>query len=268
MELIAFLAFEYILILEFLFVECWSLSIKTSKRCVEYRIANSRWNYKVLSVINSVVYVECLMQCARRPFCKAINFDTRTGTCEFLPGIWGCSDIRAEDGFTFVQLGDCSGRMPFDVGRRNWSAGATCLAWEAHEATESAICPPGVLRAPSGPLCPALIPHKGLYLPGWYQKHYRIVTEQGTKQQCVHTGYLLRVAPECPTKWQNYTVGDLVPPQAIQVSSWKDGTPLYFVAASFNNIWYSGYYLPSVQRSFIVKGTVWSPKFVRILAYA
>ena len=268
MKLVVFLVSEYILILVFLFVESRSLSIKTSKGCMEYRIANSRWNYKVLSVIHSVVYVECWIQCARHRFCKAINFDTKTGTCELLPGIWGCRGIGAEEGFTFVQLGDCSGRMPFDIGRRNWSA--TCLSWEPHEATKSAICPPGVLRAPSGPLCAALTPHRGLYLPGWYQSRgpFRIVTEQGTTKQCVYVGYLLRVALECPTQWQDYTVGDPVPLQAIKVSSWKDGTPLYFVAAKFGNIWFLGYYLPSVQRSFIVKGTVQSLRFVRILTYA
>ena len=243
------------------------LLIKTSKRCVEYRIANSRWNDTVLSVVHSVEYPDCLTQCIRHPNCSAFNFGSKTGICELLPAIGDCApETKAKEGSTFVHLGNSSGRVPWEVERRNWSADDTCLIWEPHDAAESVTCPTCVsLRS----FFLALKSHKGMYLPGWCKDRgpFRIVTEQGTPKRCRGVGYLLRVAPECPTQWQDYWVGDPVPSQAIQVSSWKGGTPLYFVAARFSSLAYPGYYLPSVQRSYIMRNEAYNPSFVRILIY-
>ena len=254
-----------------LYVVSSRLLINTSKRCVEYRVPNSRWNDTVLRVILSVGYSECLMQCTRHQNCSAINFRSGTGTCELLPGIGDCTETRAEERSTFVHFGYCSGRVPWVAERRNWSSGNTCLTWEPHDATRSTRCPGDVLRGPDPQYCAALAPHKGLYLPGWYQSRggFRMVTELGAPNTCLgaRAGYLLRVATECPTDWQDYLVTDPVPLQAVQVSSWKDGTAIYFVSAPFMKREYLGYYIPSVQRSFIMSNRAQNPISVRILVY-
>ena len=254
-----------------LYVASSRLLIKTSKRCVEYGVPNSRWNDTVLRFIPSVGYSECLMHCTRHQNCSAINFRSGTGTCELLPGIGDCAETKAEEGSTLVHLGDCSGRVPWVAERRKSSSGDTCLTWEPHDANRRAKCPRGVLRGPSGRYCAALAPHKGLYLPSWYTggRGFRMVTERGASNTCLGTkaGYLLRVAPECPTEWQNYLVADPVPLQAVQVSTWKDGTAIYFVSAPFRGREYLGYYIPSVQRSFIMSNKARNPISVRILVY-
>ena len=96
-----------------------------------------------------------------------------------------------------------------------------------------------------------------------------MVTEIGAPNTCLgaKAGYLLRVAPECPTDWQDYLVTDPVPLQAVQVSSWKDGTAIYFVSAPFGGQEYLGYYIPSVQRSFIKSNKARNPTSVHILVY-
>ena len=266
------MTFTIISILTILFVVPSRLSIKTFRRCVAYRVLNSRWNDTVLSLIQSAGHSECMMQCARHQNCSAINIRSGTGTCELLPNIGDCMETQAEEGSTFVRIGDCYGRAPWLVERRNWSSDDTCLTWEPHDATKSARCPRGVLRDPSGRCCAALTPHKGLYLPSWYSSRggFRMVTESGVPQTCLgaRAGYLLRVAPECPTEWHDYSTGDIVPSQAVQVSSWKDGTPIYLISTLFRGRWYLGYYLPLVQRAFITAWTAWNPRFVRILVYA
>ena len=254
-----------------LYVMASRLLIQTSKRCVEYRVNNSRWNDTVLSVIPSVVFSECFIQCTLQHNCSAINFWSGTGTCELLPGIGVCEETTAEEGCTFIHLGDCCGRMPWEVERRNWTSDYPCITWKPHDATKRAKCFRGVLKGPEWWFCTALTPHKGLYLPSWYQSRgsFRMVTELGAPQTCLgaRAGYLLLVAPECPTEWQNYTVTDPVPPQAVPVSSWKDGTPLYFISSHSRGRWYSGYYLPSTQRSFIMIKKARSPRSLRILVY-
>ena len=88
-----------------------------------------------------------------------------------------------------------------------------------------------------------------------------------SRPQRVKAGYLLRVAPECATEWQDYRVGDPVPLQAVRVSSWKDGTPLYSVCARLGDGWFLGYYLPVVQRPFIMNKKTENPTFVRMLVF-
>ena len=64
------------------------------------------------------------------------------------------------------------------------------------------------------------------------------------------------VAPECPTAWQAFTVGDPIPANAVRVSTWKGGTPLYVVSKLFGGVSYLGYLLPSANRTFILRGGV------------
>ena len=270
MQLLISITFCSVLSSTILYAASSHLLIKTSKLCVEYRALNSRWNDTVLSVKHSVKYPDCLIQCTRHPRCSAFNFWSNTDICELLPAIGDCAETQAEEGSTFVHLGDCFGRVSWEVGRRNWSSEDTCHSWEPHDATKSATCPSGALKIRySWGYCLALKLHKGMYLPGWYEDRgaFRFVTQLGTPKYCRGIGYLLRVAPECPTQWQDYWVGDPVPSQAIQVSTWKDGTPLYFVSAHFVNTWYAGYYLPSVQRSYFMLNKVRNPSFVSILVY-
>ena len=112
-----------------------------------------------------------MVHCARHLNCSAINFWSMTGTCELLPGIGDCAETIAKEGSTFVHLRDCSGRSSWEVERRNWSTDATCLTWEPHDATKDTECNSRVLRGPNRWYCVVLIPHKGLYLPGWYRSH-------------------------------------------------------------------------------------------------
>ena len=70
---------------------------------------------------------------------------------------------------------------------------------------------------------------------------------------CYGLGYLLRDVQECPVSWQPYTVGDTISPAAVTVSTWKDGTPLYFVTTYVISDWYIGYLLPSAPRTFFMR---------------
>ena len=272
MQLLVSITFCGVLSSAILYAASSRPSIRTSKTCVEYRILNSRWNDTVLSVVHSAGYPDCLIQCMRHLKCSAFNFWSKTNTCELLPATGDCSETQAEEDSTFVHLRDCTGKVSWEVGRRNWNSEDTCLSWEPHNATKSATCPSGILktRTFSG-YCVALKLHKGMYFPGWYQNRrtFRFVTQLGKPKYCRGVGYLLRVAPECPTQWQYYWVGDPVPSQAIQVSSWMDGTPLYFVSAPFDGrpALYAGYYLPTVQRSYFMASKTRNPSFVRILVY-
>ena len=75
------------------------------------------------------------------------------------------------------------------------------------------------------------------------------------------------VAPECPTAWQAYSVGDPIPGEAVRVSTWKDGTPLYMVSKFLGGVSRLGYLLPSANRTFIVYMGLNSPMNVSLLVY-
>ena len=70
---------------------------------------------------------------------------------------------------------------------------------------------------------------------------------------CYGHGYQLRDVPDSPVYWQPYSVGDTIPSTGVAVSTWKDGTPLYFVTAFVISYWYIGYPLPSVPRTFFMR---------------
>ena len=208
------------------------------KMCVQFRILHSRWNYTVLQSIYKVQKADCLLRCVRNPSCSAYNWIHTNGNCELLPALGDCpGDSMEEEDSTFVHLADCTGHMPWVVARRNWSVDAKYLTWRQVDAFNGVdSCAADILRSPSPKTCASLIPSKGTYLPGWYinREAFRTVTEDVKPLVCSGkgVGYLLRVAPGCPTDWVWYRVGEPIPTNAVQVSTWKDGTPLYFVTAT------------------------------------
>ena len=207
------------------------------KMCVEFSILNSRWNRTVLKSIPGVRKSDCLIRCAHNPSCNAYNWIHTNGTCE-LPALGDCpGESMEEEDSTFVHLADCTGHMPLVVARRNWSVDATCLAWRRVDAVRGVdSCAGDIQRSSSHKACASIIHSKGTYLPGWYinREVFRTVTEDVKPLLCSGkgVGYLLRVAPGCPTDWVWYNVGEPIPTTAVQVSTWKDGTPLYFVTAT------------------------------------
>ena len=245
---------------------------KKRKICVQYQIRNSRWTETILRIFYGISGGGCLRQCARHPECMAYNMRHANGTCELVPDIGTCDETKETHGFKFVSLGDCNGQLSWNVGRRNWASDEPCLTWHLHYAYNSqGTCPSGTLRGPGGWSCVSLVPNKGLYLPGWgaHYHAYRFSTEKQEARKCPGAGYILKVAPGCPTTWQLYTVGNPLPRRAINISTWKDGSPLYVVAGlkTSTNKWFLGYLMQSVQRTFIPRWRTESPTNVWILVY-
>ena len=143
---------------------------------------------------------------------------------------------------------------------RNWSVDATCLTWRRVDAVRGVdSCAGDILRSPSPLACASIIPSKGTYLPGWYNngEEFRTVIEDIKLLVCLGpgVGYLLRVAPGCPTDWIWYNMGETIPNNAVKVSIWKDGTPLYFVTSTdHTGFWHMGYLLPSIPQTFFRLG--------------
>ena len=245
------------------------------KMCIEFNILNSRWNRIFLHSISGVRESDCLLRCVRNPDCGAYNWFHTNGTCELLPVLGDCpGDTMEEEDSTFVNLADCTGHMPWVVAKRNWSLDAMCLTWRQVDAVrEVDSCAADILRSPSPKACASLIPSKGTYLPGWYinREPFHTVTEDVKPLVCSGQGvaYLLRVAPGCPTDWIWYQVGEPIPTNAVQGSTWKDGTPLYFVTATDppDAFWHIGYLLPSIPQAFIFAWDVHSPATVKILVF-
>ena len=243
------------------------------KMCVQYQIRNSRWTEIILRIFYGISEGRCLWQCTRHPQCMAYNMRHADGTCELLPDIGTCAETNETEGSTFVSLGDCNGKVPWDVGRRNWTSDGPCLTWHIYYAYNyQGPCPSGTLRGPGGWSCVSLVPNKGLYLPGWSanRRNYRVVNEeQQITSYCDGVGYILKVAPGCSTAWQPYIVGGPLPPKVVNISTWKDGTPLYFVAGLRlnNGDWYLGYLMHSVQRTFIPHNNMENPTNVTILVF-
>ena len=225
-----------------------STSTTKSKRCIEYRVQDGRWNKKVLGIVTNITERDCLMQCVRNERCMAYNMWHRNGTCEWLPQMGKCDEVEKQKDCTFVSLGDCTKEVPWITGRLEWVAESPCLKWQYFDSTLE--CPATYLRAPVGVYCVALIPQKGLYLPGWHRSdRFRFITLDERPTRCT-SGYLLQVAPTCSMVWADYEAGDLVPERAVVGGTWKDGTPLYIVASDINNVWVVGYYRPYVKRFF------------------
>ena len=238
--------------------------INRTKLCVEFRVRNSRWIHDLLDVSENTSESGCLWQCVRHSDCWAYNL-WRNGTCELVRGMGDCSEANVQERCTYVHLGECTGRVPWDVGRRNWSADVPCLTWQRHEAGR--VCPSDMLKSPSSSNCVAVIPHKGLYLPGRYANSKKFKTTLEAVQPmwtCSNHGYTLRVAAGCPTTWQSYNVGDDLPGGAVRVSFWTDGSPVYLVS----NNGEPGYYLVSKQQAFVLKdGQVHTPTSMLMLVY-
>ena len=235
------------------------------KLCVEYQVASSRVTDGILTVIYNSTRSKCIIQCARHPICRAFNMLHDRGTCELLPDFGDCGEGSHHEGSTFIQLRLCRATVPWAVQWRNWSAEVTCLKWNLHDGTVS--CPTDNFRGPISYQCLALTPHKGLYLPSWQTspKGFRIVTVDEHTRKCPR-GYLLAASPHCPVSWVAYKVGDPIPTRAVQVSTWTNGSPLYFVAVC-NVACYMGYYLPHTRRSYMMAGRVLNPGDVFILLW-
>ena len=127
-----------------------------------------------------------------------------------------------------------------------------CLTWIPH--IKALPCPPGVLKSSSRNYCFSLAPWNGLYMPGWFESPlgFRLITENQQSQRCPD-GYQLISAVRCIFAWQHYTVGDAVPPSAVQGNMWKHGTPLYCVKFQYRiNACYIGYYLHTIQNVYIM----------------
>ena len=240
-------------------------AINKRNLCYEYKVQGSRWNKDIISVLQTSLESACLTQCGHQPRCMAYNWFPEVGTCELLPALDACDETEEQEGSIFVHLRDCNNIIPWEVGRRNWSAEAPCLYWRRFQSSQD--CPSDILRNKRGKFCVALVPHKGIYVPGWYSHEYRMVTEEAESVKCSGTqyGYLLQVAGGCPTAWKNFKVGDPIPTQAVQVSTWMDGTPLYMVDHDPN--FGLGYYFPPLQQTFIMMVTTKSPVDVLMLVY-
>ena len=238
-------------------------TIKT-KRCVEHRVQDGRWNKPVLRIRLNTTEGNCLLQCVRDEHCNAYNFWHVNGTCELLRGIGKCGETEKQNDCAFVSIGDCTKDMPWTKGKLDRVSELPCLRWQYFDYI--AKCPATYLRAPAGDYCVTLIPQKGLYLPGWHKPElFRYITLDGTPAWC-RSGYLLEVASNCSVVWRNYTAGDLVPERAVVGGKWKNGTPLYIVADHIGYTWNVGYYHPSVQMSFIFYNrNIYNRKNMKIL---
>ena len=208
------------------------------KLCVEYQADSSRVTDGILTVIQNSTRSKCIIECARHPICRAFNIWRDQATCELLTDFGDCGESNHQEGSTFIQLRPCKASLPWAAEWRNLSVDdATCLKWTLHDGTLS--CPTNGFRSPKADSCLGLTPHKGLYLPSWQAPPFgfRIVTVDEQTVKC-RRGYLLETSPDCPVSWIPFSFGDPIPTRAVKVSTWTNGSPLYFVA-TFK---YSGYY--------------------------
>ena len=239
------------------------MSIISKRRlCLSYRMESSRGDHSIFH--KSVAPGEhwCMMKCIRHPNCWAFNY-FQNGTCDLLPVLGDCDEPHSQAGSIFGHLSTCKGEMPMDL-TRNWTLDA-CLTWTSHN--KDLPCPEGVLMATDGKFCLSLAPYHGLYIPGWFKSpSFRLIGENQKTMKCP-AGYVVEIAAGCNATWQSYTVGDPVPPNAPQISVWRDGTPLYVVEyrRPINGRYHFGYYLPTVQRVYIMAGSVLSPVHVRMM---
>ena len=253
-------------ILLFFLEACYgnALTNKT-KSCVEYRIQDTRWNQTILDIVENITEGNCLMQCVRDEHCMAYNMWHGNGTCELLPRV-ECHETEKRKGYTFVSLGVCTLGVPWTIQRSSGVAESSCLRWQYYDYTSE--CPNTFVRTPVGDSCVALVPHKGLHLPGWYHPDmFRFATLDECPAKCI-SGYLLQDVSTCNVVWRDYTAGDLVPERAVVGGTWKDGTPLYIMADIIQGRWAVGYYQPNVKRSFIMRvDNVHDPKNMKILIF-
>ena len=183
----------------YLHIHFGSTLITKSKFCVEYRVQGGRWNQRILGSVINTTERHCLMQCTRNKRCKAYNICQGTGTCELLPRVGKCDEIRKHQDCNFVSLKGCTKYVPWITERSDMAARFPCLGWRHFDFIWE--CPVTYMRAPDGDFCVALLSHKGLYLPGWYGPNlFRVITldEHGT---WCRSGYLLQKASTCSVVW-------------------------------------------------------------------
>ena len=242
-------------------------SITKRRLCLSYRMESTRGGYAIFHSTTADGEHWCMIKCIRDPHCWAFNF-LYDGTCELLPTLDDCKEPRSHLNSTFVHLSTCEGKTPVDLSPRNWTENE-CLTWIPHN--KDFPCPPGVLMSSSTDYCLSLAPWYGLYMPGWFESPggFRLVTEDRQTLRCPD-GYLLKTAVGCTTTWQDYIVGDPVPPNAVQVSVSRDGTPLYCVEyhpGIGTRGYYIGYYIQTIQKTYIMSGGVYSPTHVKMLVF-
>ena len=243
--------------------------LNKKKLCLHYRVYTSYRIKRTLEVYNNVTELECMRRCAFNRRCMSYNLVGSSSVCELMPAMGRCDESEEREDSTFVHLRTCSGRVPRNLNRRDWQADAPCLTWTRVDVSSpTAACPPEITRSPNDGVCAALVPTKGMYLPGWYEtgRVFRTVTEQAQPVSCKKQGYLLTVASECPTNWTAYTTGNPIPTNAVKISRWIDDTPGYMVTAKFIK-WTIGYYLPSIERTFLIGTGTQSPTIVSMLVY-
>ena len=216
------------------------------------------WNIAYQIVIQMLTFLithdksesECLQQCVRRRKYSAYNH-LQNGTCQLLQRTGACQNPDELEGSSFVHLADCRGDIDWQVYHPDRNVNTRCMSWQRPQ-YGNLICPPGILRGPDNGYCVGVAANRGLYLPCWFQNaKYRLVSEDGKPRRCKGNGAgcLLCVRPNCSDTWQDYTVGDPVPWHAVSVNDWKNGSPLYIVAARFPQGWRIGYYLLSAKQT-------------------
>ena len=239
----------------------------TNKRklCLSQRLSSSRADYSILNTTVAFGENQCMINCARNADCWAFNFFTN-GTCELLTALGNCGEARPQTGSVFVQLSACEGANPQEFIPRNWTKD-DCLIWIP--LNKESPCPPGVLMSSSNEFCLSLAPHHNLYMPGWFYfpNAFRFARDDKRSPQKCPDGYVVKEAPGCTATWQGYIPGDPIPPNAAQVSVWRDGTPLYAVEhlRDIAGDDFIGYYLPTDQKTYIMMGEIFNPTEVRIL---
>ena len=257
----------YTLLIIFHHVHHGIASATKTKRCVKYRVQETRgkWNQTILGIVMNITESNCLVQCVRNEQCMAYNIWHGNNTCELLPQILKYGETEMQKGWSFVHLGDCTKDVPWITGRLDMVAGSPCLSWWYFDPISE--CPSKYLKTPNGKLCVTLTPQRGLYLPGWHRQRSQLVTLDGRPARCT-SGYLLRVASSCSVVWRGYTAGNPVPKRAVVGGKWTDGTPLYIVTDYIKLRWIVGYYRPSIQRSFFMRtGKIYNPEDMKILLF-
>ena len=190
---------SYFLCVLFIGANCGNSPISKTKFCVEHRIEGGRLNQTVLKIVMNITERECLTQCVRDKRCGAYNIWHENGTCELLPGNDKCGETDKQKDWTFVRLRNCARGVPWTTMRLDWVAETPCMRWQYVESISE--CNATYLRAPDDEYCLALIPQKGLYLPGWYRADlFRYITLDATPAWC-RSGYLLEIASNCSVVW-------------------------------------------------------------------
>lgn len=215
-------------------------------------MTHHRGTYGQVLVTPGHTQAQCFLACVRHGSCRAFNLLPDRGRCELLPPLPECAEPEEDPRSLFVHLTECSTEVPFKVVKPTGSGGR----WVRYnESTIDGFSSDIVPVDDTGYSFIFMNFYEGLYLTGYQPPPYEndslgsFVLPSGKQKTCKGTNVLSIHSYRDHHKWQEFTIEQEIPENAIVGGQFRDGSPLFILRKKCRKEDATGYYHPVTNQT-------------------